>query len=289
MNKKVGPLVLAAVLATGEAPAADVWTNVHGPLVNIVVEGPIQKGDTARVSAALRAVGPGVHATVVLRSPGGDYEEGISLGRFMRKLKLMVNVPYWTTNGPACEDADGYPPPKDSANCICASACAVAFFGGARRNGSVIGLHRPYFEQTAFSKLSADEAAARYRNLTVASAAYLKEMGVPDGVQKRMLASASNDIDFLEPAYVKKYLWGWIPEIDEWILAKCPGARPRLRALELAERIAAGTASAAENAEFDEINAKDERASSCVVEAEKELRRTAFENYFRAHPKATKN
>ena len=281
---------LLACFVVSNAYSADIWTqerqygnNIVGnkSLVNVVLEGEIKKGDYETLYNTLKELGPTKHTEVVLRSPGGDYSEGIKIGRLLRKTRISANVPSWRTNGPTCSADDGYPPPKNiKENCVCASACAFIFFGAAFRNGTVVGLHRPYFATAYFSSLSPDEAVQKYQSLVQISAEYLKEMGVGEDIQKRIMASASNDIDFLEPNYIKKYLWGWTPDIEEWILAKCPGAAPRVRTLELSQKFVAGSISNSENAELDAIFAADRKASPCVLEANAQLQQAGYKSVF---------
>ena len=272
------------VLVSTAVGAADVWVVKReypgGTIADVVIEGVLKKGDHDAFLKTLKDLGRGTPVTVVLRSAGGDYEEAIKLGRTFRKAKLNANVPYWRIDGPACVESDGYPPPKDPKNCLCASACAFAFFGAPFRNGTVVGLHRPYFDQPAFAQLSPDEAAERYRALAKNAHAYLSEMGVGEDVTKRIMASASNGIDFLEPDYVQKYMWGWIPEIEEWLIAKCPGTRPRVRSRELAAAQAAGAITPAEEVEYEQINAADAKASACQSAASRELRISGFDALF---------
>ena len=280
---------LLLLCSASSVTGADVWTDVrtygnnivgNKTLVNVVLEGEIRKGDHETLFNVLKGIPPPAHATIVLRSPGGDYNEAIKIGRLLRNARLEANIPYWRSSGPTCSPDDGFPSPKDKKNCICASACAFIFFGAAHRNGTVLGLHRPYFSASYYATLQADEASAQYQRLVKDSSEYLKEMGIAEEVQKRIFASASNDIDFLEPDYIKKYLWGWTPDIEEWVLAKCPGAAPARRSRELAEKFVTGTITAKENAEREAIYAADRKAQSCILEAGLQLRKAGYSSAF---------
>lgn len=280
---------LLLLCSASSVTGADVWTDVrtygnnivgNKTLVNVVLEGEIRKGDHETLFNVLKDIPPPAHAEIILRSPGGDYNESIKIGRLLRKAKLGANIPYWRSGGASCSPDDGYPPPKDKNNCICASACAFIFFGAVHKNGTMLGLHRPYFAPSFYSTLQPDDASAQYQRLIKDSSEYLKEMGITEEIQKRILASASNDIDFLEPEYVKKYLWGWTPDIEEWMLAKCPRAAPARRGRELSQKFAAGTITTKENAELDAILSADRNEQSCLLEASLQLRKSGYKSAF---------
>ena len=90
---------LLACFVVSNAYSADIWTqerqygnNIVGnkSLVNVVLEGEIKKGDYETLYNTLKELGPAKHTEVVLRSPGGDYFEGIKIGR--RPAALLPNA-----------------------------------------------------------------------------------------------------------------------------------------------------------------------------------------------------
>jgi hypothetical protein len=286
---KLSSCIISAIIFVSNSLAAEIWMRDRSygneytgvkRITDVVLEGEIEKGDYEKIYEVLKAIPPSTHVEVVLRSPGGNYAEGIKIGRLLRKARIGANVPYWRSTGPTCSADDGYPPPKEKKNCTCASACSYIFLGAAFRNGTVVGLHRPRFSPQQFSNLTPDEASIQYKMLMRDSEEYLKEMNIPEDIQKRINATASNAIDFLDPNYVKKYLWGWTPDAEEWILARCPGKAPRIRAYELSEKFAAGTISSRENAELDAIFASEKKFEACILDANKQLRISGYKAAF---------
>ena len=95
---------------------------LHGPKGNTVIAwGGIGQGDAVRLGAALAAAKP--VAEVQFNSPGGLLEEGMNIGRLIRRNMLATRV----VNGT-----------------ICMSACNFAFMGGVVRTvepGARFGVH----------------------------------------------------------------------------------------------------------------------------------------------------
>lgn len=284
MSKLINKLILIYFLSfmfSVSVLAAEIWTQSSDyresgggqrKIVNVVIEGVIRRGDYHEILSVLKEAVSTAHVEIILRSPGGDYNEAIRIGRLLRLGKLSANIPKWVDGVPTCSADDVYPTPKDvSKNCTCASACAFIYFGAAYKNGTVLGVHRPYFAQDYFSNLSSDEAAEHYRLLSKHASIYLIEMGVPQEIQKRIIATASNDVEFLDPSYLKEYMWGWIPEIDEWILAKCPSTMSARRSRELSQKFLDGVISKSESDELNSFFSANELRKKCVIDAEQSL------------------
>ena len=108
---------------------------------NGLLSGDIVKGDYERVATFLDAHRPKMFA---LNSNGGDVDEALKIGRLFRKFLVLTLVP---TKSSYCGGED----------CTCASACALIWFGGVNRGGTV-GLHRPRPTDPMFGKLSPVDA-----------------------------------------------------------------------------------------------------------------------------------
>jgi hypothetical protein len=102
----------------------------------------------------------------------------------------------------------------------CASACVLILAAGVLRgaeDGSVVGIHRPYFEPKYFAGLSPEDARSKYTYMTQKVRVYLSEMGMSDRLFEQMMRVASYDVktlstremvdlnlDGLDPAYEER-------------------------------------------------------------------------------------
>ena len=119
--------LLACLLARPAAQAANIEVkhlDAAGALV--IVEGDLELGD---IEVFRSKVGPLSKASVAFRSDGGSLLAGIRIGMLIRVKNFNTIVP-------------------DAAQC--ASACAVAWLGGAHRFlgvGSKVGFHAAYVQK----------------------------------------------------------------------------------------------------------------------------------------------
>lgn len=114
--------------------------NMHkAPFCNFRLSGPIEKGDTEKLRAMI-GDGFGDWGSLCLNSPGGSYQEGLRLGKFLIKQAI------WTVI-------------EDGAECY--SACAIIFMSGVYMEPELefirlptrflhakgmVGFHAPYIE-----------------------------------------------------------------------------------------------------------------------------------------------
>jgi hypothetical protein len=179
------------------------------------LRGKISKGDYEKIATLLRANYSSI-GTFGLVSPGGDVDEALKIGRLFRKYLLSTIAPLQLGDGDwslylgalMCRGQD----------CgTCASACALIWFGGVDREGTV-GLHRPRINNPMFAGLSAPDASAAYRRVLERIAAYLDEMEVPKPIIESMVATGSSDIHLVD---------AWDDQLDrppsiaEWEGASC--------------------------------------------------------------------
>lgn len=221
-------LVVAAW--SGSACAATVeWARNSdtGRLVpGLKVEGNIVPGDTEKLLAKLLdaylALGPYID-TVYLLSRGGSADEAMKMGAMIRRLRLK-------TEAPATDYGSGKPARcgvslTDKGNCICASACFLAYAGGVSRSGDYVALHRPYIPREEAGKLSDVEFETAQKEEIAKVAAYLKDMDVDQHWIDRMIGTSSQSsyVPTRSEAENRDYhLMGVVPAIEEMQLAKCP-------------------------------------------------------------------
>ncbi|MGO9375983.1 MAG: hypothetical protein ACLQBD_28355, partial [Syntrophobacteraceae bacterium] len=151
-------LVLAMLSCLlGSAMAADVRTVIsgNGSFRAVIIEGEIEPGDFDKFIKAIRD-NQGLISGVNIFSPGGDFNEAMKIGRAMRALELYSQVPMRDPYGKSfCENDDPLVlRPKDPQNCTCGSACFFIHIGAVHRGGTFLAVHRPYFNQTQFGKLT---------------------------------------------------------------------------------------------------------------------------------------
>jgi hypothetical protein len=109
-------------------------------------------------------------------------------------------------------------------DCICASACALIWFGAVIREGRV-GLHRPRFTDPAFSALPPDVASGTYRKALQDISQYLEEMEAPRPLIDAMVATASSEIHWVDDVDATKSPMDrrlrHPPSWREWVDASC--------------------------------------------------------------------
>jgi hypothetical protein len=178
--------------------------------------GKIEKGDFQLVLGFLAANHP--HLSVVnLNSAGGDVDEALRIGRLFRRYLISTSAPLRRSDGSffftdGKNQCRGY-------NCgICASACALIWFGGINRTGTV-GLHRPTTDDPSFRQLSAADASALYRRWKRDISDYLVEMEVPQSVIELTDTIGSDELRWVDSIDDRL---DHPPSIFEWVKASCP-------------------------------------------------------------------
>ena len=140
----------------------------------LMVSGEFDYGDT--LEGFLFQVSQKRPDFVTFDSPGGSIYNAIKLGRLIRGLSL---------------------PTIQIRGTECASACALAFFGGSERfaeTGS-IGVHKSSFAPS--TQLGKDEAVSAIQSITADIVDYLIEMGVSPAVLSLALRYEDWDMRYL--------------------------------------------------------------------------------------------
>jgi hypothetical protein len=221
MEKRIFLLLAFGLFLLGgsKISAAAEITCLHKPGLRCsiaLLKGKITHGDFQPIYRFLAINNPEL-GTVYLNSGGGDVDEALKIGRLFRKYLIETTAPT------RFEDGSSYFPlpgePCNGFNCgLCASACALIWFGGVDRGGSV-GLHRPRTDDPSFRQLSAADASQRYRQWQQAIFRYLVEMEVPRSVIELTESIGSDEITWVDDIDDRL---DYPPSIAEWVKASCP-------------------------------------------------------------------
>ncbi|QKC71786.1 hypothetical protein EB815_23535 [Mesorhizobium loti] len=210
---------------------AVVRSNVPGCEPNcpewISAEGTIEAGTPSLFKRTLKAL-KGRQLPVVVNSPGGNVDAAVTLGRMIRKNRLDIAVGTTAFSGceprmKDCKDkgADYFGTAYDN-GAMCNSACPLMFSGGIRRvvgDFAYLGVHQitttyqreKLLYRTTYrivngrkkiisTKIVSRRNAGSYKTYEMSKAvekklsAYLKGMGIGDGVLLTMKNTPATDI-----------------------------------------------------------------------------------------------
>jgi len=154
-------LIFILIVMTTQASALSYSVNKKISNYNLIYAyGRIRHGDLYKLQKAFNRVSKAKQTIVVFNSVGGELNEGIKIGRFLKNHRIGSAV---TKNG------------------LCASSCALAFLGGrdlyGRKlmilpRGSKLGFHSFYYRNEANVNLSViqEDYANVYNYATYVSA-----------------------------------------------------------------------------------------------------------------------
>jgi len=193
-------IILVTLLIAADLPAAEIkYKKTPRDSYGIWVEGGIEAGDYQKVVSIIRAKKKMPRYLELVNSPGGDMEEAIKIGEFVRKSLLRVMVIG-----------------------KCYSACSLILIAGIDRTAiGEVGLHRPYFEREYFSKLPLDDASRKYKALEKQLEDYLQDMGSPSAIAEQMKSVQSTEIKIYEGEEFISMLGRRPSSIGEWLIARC--------------------------------------------------------------------
>lgn len=186
----------------------------------ILLEGQIEKGDYDKI---FKIAELGLTEGIYLFSPGGDVVEAMKIGRLVRSLR-------WTTNAPLTQMLGSeraqrlalFHGVKDPMrNNLCASACFFVHVAGIYRWGDTLLIHRPYLSDAELRKLSGDQVLRISQVARTETDAYLKEMGLPAKYSELMYSVPKDQVQLLAESDIKTDLYGFIPELKDWVDARC--------------------------------------------------------------------
>lgn len=160
--------IVVSLLAPHAVEAANIEVRQVDTATLVLVDGDLELGD---IEAFRNKVAPLSKATVAFRSDGGSLLAGIRIGMLIRVRNFTTVVP-------------------DSAQC--ASACAVAWLGGAHRFlgvGSKVGFHAAYVQKAGGTAESGPGNAVL--------GAYLDQIGLPEDAIVYITQAAPNSMKWL--------------------------------------------------------------------------------------------
>lgn len=180
-----------------------------------VVRGRIEKGDFSKLLVCLqnfvkkglpKPTQQGKHKTkeigwVYFNSEGGDVNEAIKIGRFLREGLAEVVVTEQ-----------------------CSSACFLALVGGttiyAGEPFGKVGIHRIFYDEATLRQTAISDYESIYNELKKGVRQYCYDMDVPTPIVEKMFSVPSRDIYFLKDEEIAQL--SKRPAYDEWISARCP-------------------------------------------------------------------
>ena len=181
---------------------------------SIVIDGKIEPGDFSKFKKIFDATikSNSVIMGVELSSFGGDVFEAMKIGDFIRNNYMTTVAPTKSSDGIKCS----WGGKKD---CTCNSSCFLIWAAGVRRQGNILGLHRPYFKKKHFVGLSPSDAEIKYKGMSSVVKKYLQLMDIPNDIIEKMFEYSSKEIYFLDKN--KFAALRIVPFFEEWIIANC--------------------------------------------------------------------
>ena len=268
-------LVVGVWAVAGNAATFELAKRADGIIVEgVKVEGEIVPGDAQKLLDFYGKYGDMI-SPVYLRSKGGDVAEAMRMGTIIRRLRLETSVPVWDT-GRAPVDPIRV---DHQENMICASACFLAYAGGAIRFGNYLALHRPFLPREQARKLSDAEYETAQKEMTPKVKAYLADMDIDQYWIDRMFSA--NSQEYYMPTWNEAdskvhHLMDMVPSLEEVVLSKCnedPNADRKLSELQNPGR----PLSADDQAKIKQIMQDSDVFFQCKETVLTDMRRAAFE------------
>ncbi len=199
-------VLLQADLALSAEINVRVSDHINQPVAEIAVDGDFSEGDSDRLSLVLRNLfSKGIAVErISLRSNGGLVSEGIEIGLLAREFLIETEAPMMIDDRLICRPEDhakkqGNKVFMRSGPCMCASACALAWFGGIRRIGAV-GVHRSFIPQS--EEISNYKEYSKLLDVSHSQIEeYLQEIRIPASIIEKTLATDSRAIKFFEASF----------------------------------------------------------------------------------------
>lgn len=147
--------------------------------------------------------------TVELNSNGGNALESMQIGNAIQDMALNTKV---TAN--------------NQKKSQCMSSCFFIWVAGIERTvlfddiSKSIGIHRVYYDQDYYKKLSSEQAEIEYKKVVDTTESYLKKMRVPDNIKEKIFNIPSNEIYWLTKDEIEN-IEGMSPYYHELIISKC--------------------------------------------------------------------
>lgn len=289
---------LMTACSIGSLPATAAEITFRESFNSVDFEGRIVSGDYEKLRSiafdidGLFRIRPDQNFQIVLHlfSPGGDLAEAIKIGRLVRALRWMTNPPEKLSE---LEQKKHFAMRlKDpETNFMCASACFMIFVAGVERGVGyrshagkpILGIHRPYLSEAELKSMSGKDAMTSSTNTRAVVERYFKEMSVPAKYADMVFSIPKDQILWLNPNDVQVDLAGFIPELKDWVDAKCDSRtdieKTLSRTLE-AKLNNYEAFSREEESLQDMLNDKDMKRSDCERAVEVDLDKQGFKEVF---------
>jgi hypothetical protein len=227
--------LLATWLAVLVAPASSAEIRqIPTVYADVILEGKIEAGDYDNFLRLLNLINEDCGSCarrLYLESPGGSLIEAMKIGRLVRALHWETIIPSPITNPYVRPEKiyENYQIKDPKSNHICASACFFIFVGGTYRSSDdvdvddnvILGIHRPYLTDKELMAQSGDQAIASASRVRDVVEGYLKEMGVPSKYAELMFSIPKDEVRWIDSAEFHADFNGDIPELKDWIDARC--------------------------------------------------------------------
>ena len=186
-----------------------------GMCMQAYIRGVIDKGDFEKVRRLYAENHPLLNVFSLI-SAGGSVEEAEKIGRLFRRYLISVFSPLRVGEITWFSDmGDGWR--CKGPNCVCASACGLAWFGGTKRLRTV-GLHRPRIDNPDFRGLAPAEAAKVYTAVLEQIRRYMMEMEAPRPTINAMVGTGSSEVQWID---ADQDALSRPPSFAEWSDASC--------------------------------------------------------------------
>lgn len=246
-------------------------------IIGLKFEGEIVPGDGEKIRNAMLAYAPSV-SRIFLYSKGGDVVEAMKIGRLIRRLRFATETGNYD---PVAGKSFCLVKPEHSDTCICASACFLAFAGGAYRYGNYLLLHRPFLTNEAAANLSDVRQEEAQKSVMLSVRKYLEEMEVPSYYAEAMMARSSQDAYLVTADDDRSHrLLGNPASIEEITLRKCKVIS--IEEFNLIGRLArkGNHRTPEESGLYQDLSAKLESGGRCQSDVMKQLQADALKREF---------
>ncbi len=291
-NQIFKPLASAAwaICFVGVSNAAEIKVSDH-PGYGIILEGTIVSGDYDKLRKLVeencfaKYYNACAHE-IYLASPGGSLAEAMKIGRLVRALRLGTQVPVEGSTDLLQSFVAALKLKDAKANYMCASACFFVSVAGIEREPTVgkviLGIHRPYMSDSDLKTLSASQAITSAAQVRTIVETYLKEMSVPAKYADLMFSIPKDQVRWLDKADFQADFSGIIPELKDWMNAKCDNETDvdkRLWKMFNTKAARGETFTAAEEVVRQTLGQKLEQKIDCEIQVKGKLREDAWKAF----------
>ena len=244
----------------------------------VVLEGIIEKGDYEKLKAIYQDrliefdLDLGYFTQLSLASPGGDLAEAMKIGRFVRALKLQTIIPAKSEFASPSHFGKFGEHNVNKKNYLCASACIFIFAAGIKRetddglSNPLLAVHRPYLSANELKAITGEQAISSENQIRATVENYIKEMNVPAKYVGLMLSIPKDEARWVTEAEFHADFDGAIPELRDWLSAKCDSRTDVEKALwkrMMADKRPMGQQSASDRSMFDMMSKKMSEVRVC--------------------------